>query len=166
MVKYNYIIGIDPDCDKSGVACVSVQEKKLLSLDNFRFPSLLSYLEIFSKSNDCLVVVEAGWLNESNWHLNSRDSKSVAAAKGNSVGRNHETGRKIVEMCKHYGIAVSEVRPLKKCWSGTNGKITHREIEQFITGFPNQSNQETRDAALLSWHFAGLPIKIRVGNKN
>jgi len=108
-----------------------------------------------------LVVVEAGWLIQSNWHLLHKDSKAVAAAKGNSIGRNHETGRKIVEMCKHYGIEVLEHFPLKKQWKGKDGKITHKELASF-TGLTGTTNQDARDAALLAWVFAGLPIRLKL----
>ena len=108
-----------------------------------------------------LVVVEAGWLNKPNWHLTAKDSARLAAAKGNSTGRNHETGRKIVEMAKHYGLKVDEVKPLRKCWRGKDGKITHEELEYMlekkkINGFPKKSNQDMRDSTLLCLIFSGL----------
>lgn len=160
MANYEYIIAIDPDCEKSGFAWLEVKTKSItvMSLD---FPSLIDKLiNGRGKISNTIVVVEAGWLNESNWHLGKYDSKRVAAAKGNAVGRNHETGRKIIEMCKHHGIDVVEQKPLKKCWGSNDGKITHEEIAYFINGFPNRSNQEVRDAALIAWNYAGFPIRV------
>lgn len=165
MTKYDYIIGIDPDCEKSGVAVLSTNYTRRIELYSMPFPALLDYLKErkdFKVQFSHLIVVEAGWLNESNWHVARRDSPAMAAAKGNAVGRNHETGRKIVEMCKHYGLNYIEQRPLRKCWSGKDGKITHAEVSQFIVGFPSKSNQETRDAALLAWNWAGFPIRLKV----
>ena len=44
-------------------------------------------------------------------------------------------------------------------WQGKDGKITQQEIASF-TGITGRNNQEERDAALLAWVYAGLPIKI------
>lgn len=164
MKKYNNIIAIDPDVEKSGVAYLKTSTRQL-EVSSLTFPQVLDYLQhakkVRDESNETLiVVVEAGWLIQSNWHLNHKDTKAVAAAKGNSTGRNHETGRKIVEMCKHYGIEVLEHFPLKKCWKGKDGKITHEELASF-TGLTGRTNQDARDAALLAWCFAGLPIRMK-----
>ena len=76
------------------------------------------------------------------------------------VGANHETGRKIIEMCEHYGIEVMPHAPLVKCWKGKDRKITHEELASF-TGIMGRTNQDARDAGLLAWTFAGLPIRIK-----
>lgn len=162
--KYDMIIGIDPDVDKSGVAEL-ILKKRLLEAKTLAFPELLDYLQARKKMAEkgnysLIVVIEASWLISHNWHKGNMDNYRTAAAKGNSAGRNHEVGRKIVEMCRHYGIEVIEQRPLKKCWKGPGGKITHKELACF-TGLMGKTNQEMRDAALLAWNYAGLPIRIR-----
>lgn len=161
--KPDIIIAIDPDVERSGVAVLVIKERRLKTF-SMDFPSLLDYLRIISEQlgNPPLIVVEAGWLNKPNWHLTAKDSARIAAAKGNSTGRNHETGRKIVEMAKHYGLTVDEVKPLRKCWRGRDGKITHEELAQFIPGLPKRTTQDIRDAALLAWTYAGFPIRINV----
>ena len=102
------IIGIDPDIAKSGVAVLNRHTKEL-TLDSLTFPELLDFLQWSKRQAEVTqrsicVIVEAGWLNTTHWHINYKDSRASAAAKGNSVGRNHETGRKIVEMLNHYQI--------------------------------------------------------------
>lgn len=164
MAKYNYIIGIDPDCDKSGVAFLETNSKKL-ELSNLTFAQLLDYmLSIKNKQwitgETGLLVVEAGYLNKSNWHVTGKDNSRVATAKGNSAGRNHEVARKIIEMARHYGLEVIEARPLKKCWKGPAGKITHDELAYF-TGISGRTNQETRDSALLAWNYAGFSMRVK-----
>lgn len=154
---YRYIVGIDPDSDKNGVACLNVVERSL-SIKALAFPHALEYLARLEP--DTLVVIEAGWLNKSNWHLNGWDSKVKAAAKGNAVGRNHEVGRKLAEMCEHWHIPYRLARPLKKMWQGPEGKITATELEAF-TGYKGRTNQEGRDAALLAWVEAGFTIKTK-----
>ena len=163
MTKYDYILAIDPDTDKSGVAFLTISEKKVNEIFTAAFPQLLGYFQrIDLEYPKVIVIVEAGWLNESNWHVNKFDTKSSAAAKGNAVGRNHETGRKIIEMAKHYGMTVEAVKPLRKFWKGPDNKITHEQLAYFVPGIPGRTNQEMRDAALLCWDYAGLPIKMKV----
>lgn len=161
------IVAIDPDSDKSGVASLECATR-LLEVSALSFPRLIDYLHWAKTRSDdtgqsLLVLIEAGWLNRSNWHLSPRDTPRSAAAKGNHVGRNHEVGRKIAEMCQHGQIPYRLVRPLPlkagslHLWRGKDGKITHEELAAF-TGITSRTNQEERDAALLAWTYAGLPI--------
>lgn len=164
MKKYNSIIGIDPDVEKNGVCYLETSTKKI-QISTLTFPKLLDYMQSVKKQHEetdqsVVFIVEAGYLNKSNWHVKGVDNKRIATAKGNSTGRNHEVARKIIEMAKHYGLDVIETRPLKKCWKGPNGKITHEELA-FFTGITGRTNSEGRDSALLAWNFAGFPIKIK-----
>ena len=164
MRKYDVVIGIDPDVDKSGVAYVE-PESRILEAMSLTFAELLDYLQelrdiLTERGQTFVVVIEAGWLNKAHWHVGLRGSAARAAAIGNHTGRNHEVGRKTVEMCRHYGIEVVEQPPLRKMWKGKDGKITHEEL-QIFTGITGKTNQEARDAALLAWEYAGLPIRIK-----
>ena len=165
MKKNQYIIGIDPDVDKSGLACLNTSTRQLEAA-SLPFPELLDHLLRVKADykDDAIVVVEASWLISHNWHTRSGDNRRVSAAKGNNVGRNHEVGRKIVEMARHYGLEVVEQIPLKKNWQGRDGKITHEELAYF-TGITGRTNQEARDAALIAWNYAGLPIRVRVARE-
>lgn len=164
-MKEDIIIGIDPDVGMSGVARLDVEPRKVWA-DHLPFPLLIDYVLTIKevarmKKKNLVVYVEAGWLNTSHWHISARDTRSSAAAKGNAVGRNHETGRKLIEMLQHYGIDVREQRPLKKVWRGNDGKITHSEISSICGWDKRRSNQEERDAMLIAWNASGLPIKLR-----
>ena len=164
MKKYDVVIGIDPDVDESGVAFLIV-ESRVLEVYSLTFADLLDYLQeigdvLMREGKNFVVVVEAGWLNKAHWHVGKGGSAARTAAIGNHTGRNHEVGRKIVEMCRHYGIEVVEQPPLRKMWKGKDGKITHEELQHF-TGITGKTNQETRDATLLAWEYAGLPIRIK-----
>lgn len=162
-MRHDNVIGIDPDAEKSGVAFLEVKTRKL-EVANLTFPDLLDYLQ-FSKEQgektgqSLIVVVEAGWMvGKSNYHpFQGHRAEKIAK----DVGRNHETGRKIAEMCRHWGIEVLEHHPLRKMWKGKDGKITHEELVYF-TGLIGRTNQESRDAALLAWEYAGLPIRVKV----
>ena len=162
------IIAIDPDVTKSGVAKLNpaLRELEIFSLS---FPELIEYLQRVAQecrlgTDKVLVVVEASWKIATNWHVRRGDSVRTAARMGKDTGRCHEVGRKIVECAVYYGLEVVEKLPLKKIWKGPDGKITHEEMSVFIR-MPKRSNQEQRDAALLAWEYAGLPIRI-VTKKN
>lgn len=160
--KFDNVIGIDPDKVKSGVACLKPSTRQM-ELSNFSFPMLLEYLQYAKRKSEELneslvVVVEAGWMNAKSCFHAAQGKQAEKIAK--DVGANHETGRKIIEMCEHYGINVVAKAPLAKCWKGKDKKITNEELASF-TGIMGRTNQDARDAALLAWTFAGLPIKIK-----
>lgn len=157
---YSTIVAIDPDVDRNGIARLNIKDKTLEIL-SLSFPMTLDYLHSLTESkNECNIIIEAGWLNKAHWHLAYRDSKAIAAAKGNSVGRNHEVGRKLGEMCEHWNLPYQFVKPLRKTWKGKDGKITATELNSF-TVYKGRTNQEGRDAALLAWIWAGFPIRIK-----
>ena len=156
--KADIIIGIDPDVNKSGVGVVS-RERDGVEVFSRSFPELLEYLKMAATHTSVVVVVEASWKISTNWHTGRGDSIRTAARKGKDAGRCHEVGRKIVECARYYGLEVVERLPLKKIWKGKDGKITDEEIKAFMP-IQGRTNQEERDAALLAWDYAGLPIRL------
>ena len=164
--KADYIIGIDPDTDKSGVAQLRVAGREMEAFSN-SFPELLDYLQRMAQFQHrtgmkVLVVVEDSWRISHIWKaqrgVSVREIEKMLKIAEN-VGRCHAVGMNIVECARHYGLEVKEQLPLKKIWKGPDGKITHEEISAFIR-MGARSNQETRDAALLAWNEAGFPIRI------
>lgn len=164
MIKRDRVIGIDPDCERSGVTELHV-ESRHLNITTLSFPLLMDYLKFLKEDfvdrqgESIIVAVEAGWMNESNWHA-TRSSPAAAAKIGQNTGRNHEVARKIAEMARHIGLEVDEVKPLRKCWKGTYGKITQQELSKIVGGLDKRLNQDARDSCLLAWVYAGLPIRI------
>lgn len=152
----NIVIGIDPDVDKSGIAQLD-NESKQMQVSALPFPLLCAYLQKEKASAEqsgksIVVLIEAGWLNHSNWHLIRGMTIQKAAQIGNATGRNHETGRKIAEMCHYFGITYKLIKPLKKMWKGADGKITAEEFSR-ITGCTSRTNQEMRDAGLIAYFY-------------
>lgn len=166
-IKPQLIIGIDPDVEASGLGIIHAKpEGLLINYCTLPLPELVeTLLWLVSKTEDPVrIYIEAGWLNKGNWHLNPRDNRQLAAAKGRQAGRNHQLGLDLCAMLDHHGIKHSEVTPLVKCWKGKDRKITHEELDTIVrrinhTGLPRKrSNQEERDALLLAWTQSGLPI--------
>ena len=163
-MKYNtiIIIGIDPDTVKSGFALLDVRSKQLY-VKALEFPRLIDHIRWYyeksiESNSNLIVVVEAGWLNtKSNFH-GQTGSRAQRIAK--NVGSNHQTGKHIVEMCEWIGVETVLQKPLNKGWNGANGKITHAELDYFAN-IEGRTSQDGRDAALIAWNYAGLPIRVK-----
>jgi hypothetical protein len=161
-MRHNTIIGIDPDVDKSGIANLDTDTRDIV-VSKLDFPNLIDYLLLanrVSKANNktMIVVVEASWLvSKSNYHAHYGRAGDAISRK---VGENHQTGKLIIEMCKHHGIEVEAMYPLKKMWRGRDGKITAEELRQ-VCGVKHQTNQEMRDACLIAWCFGNFPLSMR-----
>ena len=159
MKREGFVIGIDPDVEKSGFALLDCEAMEFKRVEALKFPELLDVLSIVA-SNKYVVVIEDSDLSV-NWHYNSRDSKAVCAAKGRSIGMCHATARHLKECAEAYGLEVVPMKPLRKCWKGRDGKITHEEAAYFMRGLPKQTNQEGRDSALIAWSYADFPIRVK-----
>ena len=172
MEKPKFIIGIDPDVNKSGFALLNVEAKKITQVEALSFPDLIMTLNGLCfeqrkrfgqrKPFGLLVVIEDSD-DTTNWHLPTGVNARAAAAIGHNVGLCHATQRHIKEWAENLDYDIKLIKPLKKEWMGRDGKITQEEIMQFIPGLPKKMNQECRDAALLAWNEAGLPICIPAG---
>ncbi|MGQ1157802.1 hypothetical protein ACT436_14425 [Acinetobacter baumannii] len=133
------IIGIDPDLEKSGVAILGND----LQLKNLTFPETV---ELFRNEQDSIkkVVIEAGWENKkANFRVGGGHSRQVNEQIARRVGMNHATGKLLVQMAQHMGLAVIEVKPTKT-------KVNSDEFNR-ITGWQGRTNQEQRDAGMLIW---------------
>jgi lactate dehydrogenase-like 2-hydroxyacid dehydrogenase len=149
-MKYNKIIGIDPDIDKSGVA-IYVRNDKSLILDNWTLSELIKRFNYFAKER-VLFVVEAGYLNKSNWHI-KKTSSVVAGEIGRRTGENHATAKQIVNIIKEFGFDCVELPPIAKVWK--KGKISHKEFidkckKEGVIINVGRTNQEVRDAGLIA----------------
>ncbi len=148
---YNVTICIDPDIFRSGVAIY--HDKKLVSLESLGFYDLIKQLEMIKKSGSCSVLLEAGWLNKSNFHLQYKSkgktvklTPAAAAETGRRVGQNHQTGILIAEMCEGLGIPCRLVKPLEpNLWKDSAAVFKN------ITGYEGVTNPEKRDAAMLGF---------------
>lgn len=169
-------VGIDPDIDGSGVAILDPMTKSM-ELSNMDLPALIRFFNakdfqiktgILNKDK-IVFVIEAGFLNETNWHIQKirwkkfRDPLAAAAETGRRTGLNHQIAKDIIDIAKAIGLTVVERAPLVKGWKGKDRKITHEEFV-YLTGIKQRrTNQEERDAGLLAWYESGLPIRVKAG---
>lgn len=161
-------VGIDPDNEKSGVGIVykktrQVETKKMSFWELF---GLMQTLKADYDKEQYKIIIEAGWLVKSNWHvMGNYMSAAKAAAIGRSVGMNHQTGILIYDMCKSLDLPVVLQHPLRKCWKAKDGKISQEEL-QMVVGADKlpRMNQDQRDALLLAWVCADLPVRVSTKN--
>lgn len=153
------IVAIDPDVDKSGIAFLDTESKELKT-DTMPFFGIVFDVLQSNASEIDLVVIEGGWLNDKSvFHRYS--NARTASFIGKSVGRNHETGRKLVEACEFLKIKYKVVKPLVKCWSGQDRKITHEELQKVAISkklkfAQKRTNQDARDAGLLAIVYSNI----------
>lgn len=169
MKRSDFIIGIDPDCDLSGVAILDVTDRTIWA-ETLPFPLLIKFIKdriatAKEQGKTTLVVIEQSWNTSHNWHLSPHDTKFTAARKGYDEGRNHEVGKKIVEMLNHLNIETKEQIPLKKTWKTKDGKISHDILMEMladsgISTSLKRTNQEKRDAVLLAINESGIPMRL------
>lgn len=164
MKKYDVIIGIDPDSSKNGVAFLEVATKRLevASLNFWQTYDYLSAVREKSIKNGItvLIVVEHSSYTAHNWHMKGHTNRAVSSRMGYDVGRCHRTGELIEEMCENLALEHLKQPPLLKCWKGQDRKITHEEIVKITGLIAKRTNQEQRDAILLAWATANLPIRL------
>lgn len=139
MAKQKLLIGIDPDVDKNGVGINHNGQITLLNLKFFDLFDKLKDMRFYDEP--MLVIVEGGWLNQGNWHKIQQGKASLNAKIGEKTGRNHETGRKIIEMLEYLNIKHLVVKP-------TNQKV-NAKIFKMMTKYEGRTNQEQRDAYML-----------------
>ncbi|GAB4023340.1 hypothetical protein GCM10028808_73490 [Spirosoma migulaei] len=155
-LRINYVVGIDPDIDKSGLAVYSRISKKLTYCDAVPFYKLLENLALI-KPGDAIFRVDAGWLNKGFHHQNALpdgfekwdvESKLAYYFKlGTQVGRNFAVGQLIVGLlvATHGQDNVREVRPLPR-----NPKWSAEDLKRY-TGWDARTNGDSRDAAKLCY---------------
>lgn len=158
------IIAIDPDIEKSGYCVLNAEAREVMESGSLPFFAICCTVQKHKLIADGIglqleVYVEAGWLNEkSNFHPSQgRRAEKIA----HDVGMNHAVGKLFLEYFSDNGISAHEFRPLKKIWRGPDRKITHSELESIMGQKLHRSNQDERDAILIAWVAANLPIKIQ-----
>jgi len=157
-MKNKYLIGIDPDIDKSGLCEYNTHTKTIFTLDCVSFFSLIEFLgnyKYMCPSSGYKVYLEAGWLNKkSNYHYSLIQNRKLTLIQklgtceriAKNVGENHAVGKLIEQFLIKNKIQHELVRPTKK-------KLKHNEFCR-ITGWNNgQTNQEKRDAGMLVYGY-------------
>nr|DAT16135.1 MAG TPA: HOLLIDAY JUNCTION RESOLVASE [Caudoviricetes sp.] len=173
---HNLIIGIDPDTNASGWACIDLTTREV-RLERLTIPEIARLLQEWEVETQegyldtgytYRFVLENVWSNSHNRHIGGQKSPQAIAKTGYNLGRCAKTGEDIRDLICEYGFPIICQAPLPKVWKGTDRKITKPEIvkvcEDHRLLLPrekiNSTNQDERDALLLAIHHLGTPIQL------
>lgn len=140
-MKDKILLGIDPDCDKSGFALIHGEHKELCTLTFFEILKRFKQLIDHYGKDKIIVYIECGFLNKSNWHKKAGQSANINAKIGERTGANFEVAKKICEMCDYLGLKYFQIRTTRR-------KLDSKTF-QAITKITKRTNQEMRDAFML-----------------
>ena len=141
-MKRNIVIGVDPDCLKSGLA---VYESGILKrLLNFTYIDFVSYCAKI-KFENCIFVIEDGNLINGLYSRNRHGNKAIQHKISESVGANKQRATDLIEVAKYFGIPVIRRKPRKGNWANKKAMF------EKVTGWKGRSNPETRSAAFFGY---------------
>lgn len=138
----DFLIGIDPDIERNGIAGYDTKTKTFETLCVLDFWTTIEYLslnvELYNKR--LKVFISAGWLiKKTMWHK-PHENQNIQNKIAMSVGLNHAAGRLIAEYCKKSNINYELIEP--------TGKV-NAEYFKKLTKYENRTNQDVRDAGML-----------------
>lgn len=145
-----FVVGVDPDCVKSGFAFY--KGGRLVSLRNWSF---VDFIEVVNKHlpennmtpENTIFVVEDGTKIKTIYQKHRDKNSNVYAEKARNVGRVQQMGLCIIDMLNSNGYNVVRERPQRGNWADP------KMLSQFkaVTGWKKRSNPETRSAAFFGF---------------
>jgi len=145
------VIGIDPDCVKSGLAVY--EDGKLTGLLNLTTAEYANILPELKSDNAVLAIEDANLIGGMYRH-NPRDSKALAAKKAQHVGGIKRQCSVMIELAEAAGLTVKTYKPEQGNWAGVSKTVNTKQGKERMlsaTGWDKQSNPETRSAAYFGY---------------
>lgn len=151
------VIGIDPDCVKSGLAVY--ENGELTGLLNLTSSEYMHILPELAKDGAEIAIEDANLIGGMYRH-NPKDSKALAAKKAQHVGAIKRQCTIMIELAEYHGIKVTAYQPRIGNWAGVSKTVSTKQGNELLrrnTGWSKKSNPETRSAAFFGWiHVNGL----------
>ncbi len=145
------VIGIDPDCVKSGIAVY--EDGKLTGLLNLTTAEYVKILPSLNGDNAVIAIEDANLIGGMYRH-NPKDSRALAAKKAQSVGGIKRQCSVMLELAQAAGLTVKAYKPEQGNWAGVTKTVSTKqgkELMKAATGWDKQSNPETRSAAYFGY---------------
>jgi hypothetical protein len=145
------IIGIDPDCVKSGLAVY--EDGKLTGLLNFTLAEYIEMLPLLAQEEAVIAIEDANLIGGMYRH-NPRDSRALAAKKAQHVGAIKRQCSVMIELAEAYDVKVKAYKPRQGNWAGVTKTVNNKQGVALLkkhTGWSGRSNNETRSAAFFGW---------------
>ena len=144
--KDKVVVGIDPDCKKSGVAVY--RNGKLEELLNLTFAEYCqSVME--RRWGDCTLVIEDANHIKAMYARNRHSAPQAQAQIAQSVGRIKQLATCMIDLARLHGYVVIDAKPTKSNFAHDRTKF------EFYTKWKGRSNPETRSAAYFGLIHAG-----------
>jgi len=140
-----YIIGIDPDSSKHGVAIY--ENSKLITLESMPLLTVYSLLVSlgYSRKNNVEIHIEDLCAKKASWHAKKK-KLAVKLMTAQRVGMCKQAQREVEFMAEYLGVKVVK-HPISSTWKSQPGKKQF----QAVTGWPKSGNEDTRSAAYFGW---------------
>jgi len=142
----NYIIGIDPDSEKYGVAII--KNGVLVTVRSMCITDLVPMLAELSENASVEVNIEdLCAIKASSFNHSSRDRPAVRYKKSEHVGMCKQAQKVVEKFCEVYGIAVRKHK-VSKMWKDSK---KGRAALKSVFGWDKESNEDSRSAAYFAW---------------
>lgn len=148
----NFIIGIDPDLHKSGVATWNTETNSWLLHKAIPNEEIVEVLTNTCPPEQSKIYLEAGWLNKK---ANFRGGNyRTAQAKARNVGENAAAGKILIKLLEKAGYQVFKIAPLSKgkgLLKSKEGRWTETGRKYIIdqSGITDRMNDDVRDAVFI-----------------
>lgn len=143
-----YIIGIDPDSDKHGVAVY--QDGELIRLTSMQLLGVKKFIDSLAKMNkiDSLEVhIEDVCANNAAFKKRGIKNPKAGTAVNRGVGKCQQSQIELERLFTYYDITVIKHKISKKWKDAEHGK----EVFEKVTGWKGRSNEDTRSAAYFGY---------------
>lgn len=141
----NYIIGVDPDADKHGVAIY--KNGKLIDLRMMQATEIIEYVLPLEPlgGNSVIFSIEDVMANQFVYTRNQKQSKAAQSKVAMHIGRCQQAQVELMRWLQYHQIPYQLHKPQKGNWSDK------RMIFENNTGWTKQSNADTRSAAFFGF---------------
>lgn len=137
-----YVIGIDPDADKHGVAIY--KNGTLVDLRMMQATEIIGYVLPLG-GNSVIFSIEDVMANQFVYSRNQKQSKAAQSKVAMLIGRCQQAQIELMRWLDHHQIPYQLHKPQKGNWSDK------RMIFENATGWTKQSNADTRSAAFFGY---------------
>ena len=137
----NYVIGIDPDADKHGVAIY--KNCTLVDLRMMQATEIIDYVLPLEPlgGNSVIFSIEDVMANQFVYARNQKQSKSAQSKVAMHIGRCQQAQVELMRWLQHHQIPYQLHKPQNGNWADNRAQF------EKVTGWTKQSNADTRAAA-------------------
>ena len=144
----DYIIGIDPDSGKHGMALYAFGE--LVRLESMSLIDVMTMIDAdFSADEFDDIEVHIEDVNGVSAAFRAKGKAAninVKLKMAQHIGMCKQSQIELERLFEYYGIKVVKHR-ISKQWKGKGGKV----LFERVTGWDGRSNEDTRSAAYFGW---------------